>query len=309
MSEQQDKKILLQLDIPNSQIWYEDHLEKITSEEMENIKTGLGDMWWTDTDVLEFATVYEDYTYSITRIKNVWDYRAGIYRKAPYKFTEPSAADAKTFADLCLAEFEKARQRTLYGDAGEIKRWIKNSYDGYVFNLNNMRRSYLSQTDWVFVEDSQVSAEDKELYRRYRQYLRDMTETEAWATKDYWNIDFPITPRQWKLRDPNAENEYLSVDDHFINHTIIKTKQRMLKFMQWLGAPGLDYKMDDINDMGYKEVKRRIDKYLARIDGELEFTINYKETPISITKDSLATDEEIIAAEEESSVASGPTIS
>ena len=58
------------------------------------------------------------------------------------------------------------------------------------------RNFLLDETDWVFVEDSGVSADDKELYKTYRKKLRDLPADAN--TTDAAAVKFPINPQYFK---------------------------------------------------------------------------------------------------------------
>lgn len=60
--------------------------------------------------------------------------------------------------------------------------------------VRGVRDSYLLSTDFTQLVDAPLSDEEKETYRKYRQYLRDYTNQENWweenpKTFNEWNID------------------------------------------------------------------------------------------------------------------------
>ena len=78
------------------------------------------------------------------------------------------------------------------------------------------RNFLLSETDWVFVEDSGVSADDKELYKTYRKKLRDLPSDTA--TTDAAQVKFPINPSYYKnvILQKDASAVYLDTTDQFV---------------------------------------------------------------------------------------------
>lgn len=57
-----------------------------------------------------------------------------------------------------------------------------------------VRNSYLSKLDFTQLDDSPFSEEEKEQYRKYRQYLRNYTENENW-----WE-SLPLTFEKWNIQ-------------------------------------------------------------------------------------------------------------
>ena len=78
------------------------------------------------------------------------------------------------------------------------------------------RNFLLDETDWVFVEDSGVSADDKELYKTYRKKLRDLPADAN--TTDAAAVKFPINPQYFKdiYLKKNASATYLGDDGQFV---------------------------------------------------------------------------------------------
>ena len=65
-------------------------------------------------------------------------------------------------------------------DVDELKEFVR-----------SVRNSYLSETDFTQLPDAPFTAEEKTLYTRYRQYLRDYT------TQDEWWLENPKTFDEW----------------------------------------------------------------------------------------------------------------
>lgn len=61
-------------------------------------------------------------------------------------------------------------------------------------SIRFIRNSYLSKLDFTQLGDSPFSEEEKEQYRKYRQYLRNYTENENW-----WE-NLPLTFEQWNIQ-------------------------------------------------------------------------------------------------------------
>ena len=58
--------------------------------------------------------------------------------------------------------------------------------------VRSIRNQYLEQTDKYMITDYPITDEERELYRKYRTYLRDYTLSENW-----WEHS-PMTFEEWK---------------------------------------------------------------------------------------------------------------
>ena len=68
----------------------------------------------------------------------------------------------------------------------------------YKEQVRTVRNQYLEQTDkYLSVQDFPITDEERELYKAYRIYLRDYTETEGWWLKD------PLKFEEWNISVSN----------------------------------------------------------------------------------------------------------
>ena len=74
------------------------------------------------------------------------------------------------------------------------------------FTVKLVRKFLLDDSDWVFVEDSPVSTEKKELWKKYRKKLRDIPQEQK--DSHPYEILFPISPDIYKKR--GYKTPYLS---------------------------------------------------------------------------------------------------
>ena len=67
--------------------------------------------------------------------------------------------------------------------------------------VRSVRNQYLEQTDKFMITDYPISDDERELYKQYREYLRDYTLSENW-----WEHS-PMTFEEWKsLQTTNNNN-------------------------------------------------------------------------------------------------------
>ena len=266
----------IQLNTLDGSLWYNHRIEKLSQEELAEIKSLAGEFWWTDNDELLMLTTYFDGTYQCERRKRVWSYRNGTYANTVYKFVAATQTQMKDLESKLLAKFDALRIERLKQEADKISGILSDEYNILINSFKTMRNRMLIDTDWSQLADSPLSAEDKALYSKFRQYLRDMPEDPAWLSNDVFQIDFPITPKVYLQNDPNREVEYLSIPEHFQNQAALRVKLNLARIYRYLGVPGLFLTDEEWNSKTYEELTAGLNKYLGKINSDLEFKINLK---------------------------------
>jgi len=266
----------IQLNTLDGSLWYNNRVEKLSEEELGEIKSAAGEFWWTDNDELIMLTTYLDGTYQCERKKKTWSYRNGTYSTTVYKFVAATQTQMKDLESKLLSKFDSLRIERLKKEADKISGILSDEYNILINSFKTMRNRMLIDTDWSQLADSPLSAEDKALYAKFRQYLRDMTEDPAWLSNDVFQVDFPITPKVYLQNDPNREVEYLSVPEHFQNQAALRVKFNLSRIYKHLGVPGLFITDEEWNSKSYEELTADLNKYLSKINSDLEFKINLK---------------------------------
>ena len=67
--------------------------------------------------------------------------------------------------------------------------------------VRSVRNQYLEQTDKYMITDYPITDEERELYKQYREYLRDYTLSENW-----WEHS-PMTFEEWKSLQTTNNND------------------------------------------------------------------------------------------------------
>ena len=71
-----------------------------------------------------------------------------------------------------------------------------------------VRNQYLEQTDKYMITDYPITDDERELYKQYREYLRDYTLTENWwehSPKDFSTWKEMLTEEEWnKPKEPDT---------------------------------------------------------------------------------------------------------
>jgi hypothetical protein len=69
-------------------------------------------------------------------------------------------------------------------------------YEGYIKLIREKRNSLLSQTDWIMRLETKISEEEKELWKTYRQALRDVPQEFSITNTVTWPV-IPNVERLW----------------------------------------------------------------------------------------------------------------
>ena len=271
-----ESKVKLQFNPLNGDLWFNFNVEKLSAEQLLEIKTLVGEYWWADNDELAFLTVNRNGSYMCERRKKTWSHRTGAYSFTVYKWNQPTQEQVAELADKLMKKFEELRIVRLQAEANRISGILAEEYNGLISSFRGMRTRMLVDSDWTQLADSPLSDADKALYRTYRQHLRDMTDDPAWLANDVFNVDFPITPKTYLQNDPNRETDYLSVDAHFENQAAIKAKFKMARVYKYLNLPCLFMSEEEYAEKSYDELKAQLNKYLQKVNADLEFNISFK---------------------------------
>ncbi len=276
-------KPALQLSPKDGSLWYSNEVFTLTAAEVADIKTTIGDFWWTDNDELAFLTIYNDMTIHCEREKNAWNYRTGTSTKTGYVFTAPTRDQVVTLFNQLSTKFTELKISKLQVDKNKIKGILTEEYDGLIASFKGMRNRLLMDSDYTQMPDYPSSADVKALWATYRQYLRDMPSDPNWLSNDVFKVDFPITPTDYLVLDPSKATTYLSVPAHFENAAALKAKARLLRINKHLNLPELFITDEEWEKKTYAELNEKINKYLAKIDGDLKFEVSFTTTDKSKT--------------------------
>ena len=202
-------------------------------------------LWDSAKDKLEIFCIKSDGTYLITRNKYKKNFKDNTHSWVSYEFDPAGAPEydvnelGKSIKEKFL-EFKGVEENN-YEKAIQIEYARTNSLTWNKIKV--VRKFLLQDSDFVFMEDSPVSAADKELWKKYRAYIRDIPQLQQGAGTPF-DIVFPITPDEYNRRktlnvealmtevlgDQGVDAEYLSSSYHFWKmkeNTLTSFAQRM----------------------------------------------------------------------------------
>ena len=191
-------------------------------------------LWDSDRDRLIVFTYYDNNTYHAQRRKFVKDFKTNEFQWIDYEMEQMDNDEAAKLYELLRdtfyltdslenEEFQKELSQ-VYAEVASVN-WL---------TIRLARNFLLSETDWVFSEDSEVSDEDKSLWKKYRKSLRDLPTT----VTDYnpLAVKFPINPKMYKelYIEANPGIEYLEREDQFVTlaqHYLTTFKEKMVRYL------------------------------------------------------------------------------
>lgn len=243
---------------------------KLAPEDYPILWERLGSKWHNENDKLILFEYYQDGRFSIERQKTVFDYRTRSETKKYYVYTEVTSEEVIAAYNIFVDFFEEVRIKDLQRAKEKIMLELREARTIFRQNVVVMRNDLLIKSDWTQMPDLTFKREgEKDLWIKYRQYLRDMSDLPDWEG-NVMRIEFPITPSEYYEIDPEGTVEYLSDSSHFENKATIAAKLKLIRFMEKLGLPSLITDAET-NDIDYEKAKVALEKALTKIDEAFEF--------------------------------------
>lgn len=247
-------------------------------KDIEDLQNASSDFWWTENDYITFLSY--DGTFLCERKKNVFDYRIREYKELVYQFDGASSTQIEEIRKVILNKYEELQIKYLQEKKEAIKLAVSETF-GYInLSLRNVRKQLLAISDYMFTADYVWKNDyDKELWTKYRQSLRDITETAEWESGDFLKIKFPISPNDFKKLYPDSDIPYLDkiyVDDNqFVNKAVATWKVKLIRNIANLNLPSMieevnAYATNDTNSYeDYQLMLQQLNDNLQRIDSSI----------------------------------------
>jgi len=279
-----ERDILVQFYLRDKKIYWNGKMHTVDDELFSEFNASLDQKISTDKDRIVIFNWYDDGSYSCEKEKNVYDFRLQEYKWRVYdaKFTLEEATNLK---DSFINLYEETRIKFLQENKNVVKQQVLNEFNLSVVNLRGLRDILLSKSDWTQIPDVPLDSDLKTMWATYRQKLRDVTDDPNWNPRNILGVDFPIDPENYLLRYPNKEVEYLSTPDQWENHAAMAIKQKLIRFMLYLSLPSVLPELYD-EEASYETLKARLEKFMRKIDPEMELKIDLTTCFIGACSDS-----------------------
>ena len=210
-------ELILQVDAIQKTVTYKNVTKNITDTYWtSDIVPVLYPLWDSDKDKLVLFGWYANDTYMAQKRKYTKNFKTDAFYWNDYEMEDVGGTEGQKVFDKFKEAFFLADslEETEYQSTFS-KVYAKTSAVSWL-SVRLSRNFLLSETDWIFVEDSGVSADDKELYKTYRKKLRDLPSDTA--TTDASQVKFPINPSYYKnvILQKDASAVYLDTTDQFV---------------------------------------------------------------------------------------------
>lgn len=270
---------IFQIVVKSGQMFYRNKLIGFTAEKFESFVETLPDEWWNPKDKIAYFTYYSDGSYFCEREKIVYDYSLKTEVPKVYEFNLLPDESAKEVFLLFCKFFEEARIDELKLQKELLRTEINEVFDVISIQYRTVRDNLLSESDWITLSDVAAlkTEEENNLWIQYRQFLRDMPQSDAWTNSEYYNILFPIAPDKFLQEFPGEE--YLTSSSHFESLATLSIKEKLLTIFKDLKLASFDQELSAYSDSltDQSTVSLLIDmvnEKLAEIDTDIKVEVN-----------------------------------
>ena len=246
-------ELILQVDAIQKTVTYKSVTKNITDTYWtSDIVPVLYPLWDSDKDKLVLFAWYANDTYMAQKRKYTKNFKTDTFYWNDYEMEDVGGTEGQKVYDKFKEAFfiADSLEETEYQSTFS-KVYAKTSAVSWL-SVRLSRNFLLSETDWIFVEDSGVSADDKELYKTYRKKLRDLPSDTA--TTDASQVKFPINPSYYKnvILQKDASAVYLDTTDQFVTlaSTYFQTfKEKITSYLMVSGITEGLYNKSFIDDL------------------------------------------------------------
>ncbi len=226
----------VQLDVIQQEITYNGNTKVIPeSYWKDELVPFLYPLWDSDRDKLITFNYYTNNTYYAKRRKYVKNFKTNEFEWKDYEMEQVDATQATALKDKLIEGFYLLDSITEDDYQQQLNRMYNSQREVSPMTVRLARNFLLDETDWAVASDSPLSEDDKALYTKYRQKLRDLTESTEFST-DVEGTKFPISPNMYKkihvLEYP--DHEYLETKEQFLTlgkHYLKQFRDRIAQYM------------------------------------------------------------------------------
>lgn len=226
----------VQLDVIQQEITYNGLTKTIPDTYWKDELTPfLYPLWDSDKDKLISFNFYTNNTYFAKRRKYVKNFKTGEFEWKDYEMEQVDSAEAIKLKDKLIEGYYLLDQIADDDYEKQLARMYSVQKQVSPLTVRLARNFLLDETDWAMVSDCGLSAEDKALYTKYRQKLRDLTASNEFST-DVEETKFPISPEFFKklYSVENPGEEYLETATQFLamgKHYLKQFRDRIAHYL------------------------------------------------------------------------------
>lgn len=218
MGQPTDPIVILELNLLDRTINYRNIMKTVPDQYWDDsVKPKLYPLWDTEKDRLITFKYYDNASFHCIRRKFIKNFTTNEYEWKDYEMAEDEAQEAANFYDFLKETFLNIEQLQNAEFQEELGRMYGEVRSESWLSIRLARNFLLQETDFIFtVSDApSIDAEKKEMYKTYRQKLRDLPAT--FANNAPTEVKFPMSPEAfeavYKANNPDAV--YLDTEDQW----------------------------------------------------------------------------------------------
>ena len=218
MGQPTDPIVILELNLLDRSINYRNIMKTVPDQYWDDsVKPKLYPLWDTEKDRLITFKYYDNASFHCIRRKFVKNFTTNEYEWRDYEMAEDEADEAAKFFEFLKETFLNIEQLQNAEFQEELGRMYGEVRSESWLSIRLARNFLLQETDFIFtVSDApSIDADKKEMYKTYRQKLRDLPAT--FANNAPTEVKFPMSPEAfeavYKANNPSAV--YLDTEDQW----------------------------------------------------------------------------------------------
>ena len=218
MGQPTDPIVILELNLLDRTINYRNIMKTVPDQYWDDsVKPKLYPLWDTEKDRLITFKYYDNASFHCIRRKFIKNFTTNEYEWKDYEMAEDEAQEAANFYDFLKETFLNIEQLQNAEFQEELGRMYGEVRSESWLSIRLARNFLLQETDFIFtVSDApSIDAEKKEMYKTYRQKLRDLPAT--FANNAPTEVKFPMSPEAFEAvyKPNNPDAVYLNTEDQW----------------------------------------------------------------------------------------------
>ena len=237
MGQPTDPIVILELNLLDRTINYRNIMKTVPDQYWDDsVKPKLYPLWDTEKDRLITFRYYDNASFHCTRRKFIKNFTTNTYEWKDYEMSENDVEAAAQFYDFLKETFLNIEQLQNAEFQEELGRMYGEVRSESWLSIRLARNFLLQETDFIFtVSDAPtVSDEKKEMYKTYRQKLREIPQ--IFKDNAPTEVKFPMSPEGfdavYKANNPSAV--YLDTEDQWIalsNFFFAQFRDKMARYL------------------------------------------------------------------------------
>ncbi|MGC6523603.1 MAG: phage tail assembly chaperone [Flavobacteriaceae bacterium] len=237
MGQPTDPIVILELNLLDRTINYRNIMKTVPDQYWDDsVKPKLYPLWDTEKDRLITFRYYDNASFHCTRRKFIKNFTTNTYEWKDYEMSENDVEAAAQFYDFLKETFLNIEQLQNAEFQEELGRMYGEVRSESWLSIRLARNFLLQETDFIFtVSDAPtVSDEKKEMYKTYRQKLREIPQ--IFKDNAPTEVKFPMSPEGfdavYKANNPSAV--YLDTEDQWIalsNFFFSQFRDKMARYL------------------------------------------------------------------------------